>query len=226
MYKVSPSGIGSLLECPRCLWLYANESVARPRGIFPSLPGGMDELFKNYFDKYRQDGKLPPEIEGKIDAKLFGDLAKLKPWREIDFGRGGFGAEFPKLNIKLRGAIDELLVNKKGEFIAFDFKTRGYPTKEDTHKHYQHQLDLYALLFEENGHKAAEDGYLLFFWPTDYKNKIAKFKTELVKLSVSAKGGMKILEEVNAIVSGEIPKSHEKCEYCFYYSAYKDSFED
>ena len=226
MYKVSPSGIGTLLECPRCLWLYVNESVNRPRGIFPSLPNGMDDLFKSYFDIYRKQGKLPPEIDGKIDAKLFGDLKKLEPWRNIDFGRGGFYAEFPELNTQLRGAVDELLVNDKGEFITFDFKTRGYPTKEDTHEHYQHQLDLYALLFEKNGYTAAKDGYLLFFWPKEYKNRTAKFETELVKLSVSAKNGIKILEEVNKIVSGEIPQSHAKCEYCQYYSAYKDSFED
>src|SRR3989344_1821817 len=125
--KVSPSGISSLLECPRCLWLQMNENVKRPRGIYPSLPNGMDDVFKKYFDEYRGGDSLPPEIDGK--------------------------------------------------FIPFDFKTRGYPTKEDTHEHYRTQLDLYALLFEKNGHKVAPFGYLLFFWPQSYGIGNANFKS-------------------------------------------------
>lgn len=216
MLKVSPSSIGMLLGCPKCLWLFANEGIKRPFGIFPSLPGGMDELFKNYFDTYRAKGKLPPEIEGKVDGKLFDDMDKLKPWREIDFGRGGLNAQFPDLNIHLRGAIDELLINDKGEYVMFDFKTRGYPTKHDTHKHYQHQLDLYSLLFKENGMKPANYGYLLFFWPTEYKQNFTKWDTDLVKLEVGANKGMKILQEVREIADGLKPKAHERCVYCVY----------
>lgn len=216
MYKLSPSLVGSLLECPRCLWLYANEKISRPRGIFPSLPNGMDELFKKYFDVYRAKGELPPEIAGKIDAKLYDDIEKLNIWRNINFGRGGFKAEFPEYGILLGGAVDELLVNPSGEFIPFDFKTRGYETKKDTHEHYQHQLDLYSLLFEKNGLKAAKEGYLLFFWPESYKKGSTEFTTKLVKLEVSPKNGLKVLEEVHKIVSGPKPEAHANCEYCLY----------
>lgn len=216
MLKVSPSGIGFLLECPRCLWLYANEKIARPRGIFPSLPSGMDEVFKKYFDTYRAKDELPPEIKGKVEGELFQDLGKLRPWREINFGRGGLCASFLDLNITLRGAIDELLINAENEYIPFDFKTRGYPTKEETHKHYQHQLDLYALLFKENRLKVANYGYLLFFWPREYKEGKAKFDTKLIKMSVSPKRGFEILKEVREIVEGPKPKAHKDCEYCLY----------
>lgn len=205
-----------LLECPRCLWLYANENIKRPFGIFPSLPGGMDELFKKYFDKYRRLGELPPEIEGKVKGKLFDDFDKLKALREVNFGKGGLCAQFSDLDIELRGAIDELLINDKGEYIPFDFKTRGYPTKDDTHKHYQYQLDLYSLLFEKNDMKSANYGYLLFFWPKGYDKRSASFDTELKKLEVSPKKGMEILHRVRSIVDAEKPKSHEKCEYCLY----------
>jgi hypothetical protein len=225
MYKVSPSGIGMLLECPKCLWLYANEGVKRPRGIFPSLPSGMDEIFKIYFDKFRKKGKLPPEIDGKVDGKLFTDLKVLDPWRNIDFGRGGLYAQFPELDIALRGAIDELLINDKGEYIMFDFKTRGYPTKEDTHKHYQHQLDLYTLLFEKNDLKPADYGYLLFFWPKEYHERGVRFNSELKKLKVSPERGMKILQEVYDVVTNEMPQAHEKCIYCLY-RGLGQSFED
>jgi CRISPR/Cas system-associated exonuclease Cas4 (RecB family) len=216
MYRVSPSLIGYLFECPRCLWLHFNEGLKRPRGLFPSLPGGMDEMFKKYFDEYRQKKELPPEIKGKIDARLFDDMEKLETWRNIDFGRGGFKAQFPEYDILLSGAIDELLITPDGSFIILDFKTRGYPTKEDTHAHYQHQLDLYALLLEKNNMKVYPKGYLLFFWPEKYSDNIANFKTELVELELSAARAHEILQRTVEIINGKKPLAHSNCEFCIY----------
>ncbi|MDP1629389.1 MAG: PD-(D/E)XK nuclease family protein [bacterium] len=216
MFKISPSLIGSLLECPRCLWLHFNEELKRPRGFFPSLPGGMDETFKNYFDEYRQKGGLPPEIAGKIDARLFDDMEKLEIWRNVNFGRGGFKAEFPEYDILVSGAIDELLVAPDGKYIPLDFKTRGYPTKKDTHEHYRHQLDFYALLFEKNDLPPAKAGYLLFFWPEKYADNRAEFKTELVEMEISPERAYKILKQVRDIIDGLQPSAHQNCEYCNY----------
>lgn len=214
--KVSPSGVSYLLECPRCLWLHFNEDKKRPRGAFPSLPDGMDNVFKKYFDEFRQRGELPPEIEGKAEGKLFTDLKQLNAWREFNFGRGGIRTEFPELNMAVAGAIDDLMVTSDGKFIPFDFKTRGYPTKEDTHEHYRHQIDLYALLFQKNGFEVAGYGYLLFFWPLSYGLGTASFKTELVKMDVSTSRGYSVLEKVRSILAGEIPSAHVSCEFCVY----------
>lgn len=215
-YKVTPSGIGTLLECPRCLWLYANEGLKRPRGIFPSLPDGIDNVLKAYFDTYRAKGQLPPEIEGKVEGKLFADRSKLHDMRETNFGKGGLRGEFSEYNMLLQGAIDELLVTDDGRFIPFDFKTRGYPVKEDTHEHYRSQLNLYALLFEKNNMPAAGIGYLLFFWPKAYEKGKGEFETALIKMDINAKEGMKVLKRVHDIVTGEMPASHTDCEYCIY----------
>ena len=204
------------MVCPRCLWLHFNENVKRPRGAFPSLPDGMDNVFKNYFDEYRQGGGLPPEIEGKVDGVLFSDFSKLNKWREFNFGRGGIRASFPEMDIEVAGAIDELLVGSDGKFIPFDFKTRGYPTKEDTHEHYRGQIDLYSLLFEKNGFPVADHGYLLFFWPQSYSMGTANFKTELVKMDVSPSRGYSILEKARKIITGPKPPKHESCEYCMF----------
>lgn len=216
LYKVSPSGVSYLLECPRCLWLHFNEGKKRPRGAYPSLPNGMDDAFKKYFDEYRGRGELPPEIEGKAEGKLFADLKKLNAWREFNFGRGGIKAEFPELKMAVSGAIDDLMVSPDGKFVPFDFKTRGYPTKEDTHEHYRHQLDLYSLLFQKNDLEVAGYGYLLFFWPQNYSPGAANFKTELVKMDVSPSRGYGVLEKVYSILTSQIPRAHEACEYCAY----------
>lgn len=216
MIKISPSLIGALLECPRCLWLHINENIRRPRGIFPSLPSGMDGVLKKYFDEYRMRGELPPEIDGKVEGRLFDDIKWLNAWREIDFGRGGMRVEIPEYGMLLAGAIDDLLVSPDGKYVPFDFKTRGYPLKEDTHEHYRHQLDLYTLLFQKNNLPPADYGYLLFFWPESYSLGATNFKTELVKLDVSPSRGMSILKKAHEIIKSLMPERHGACEYCAY----------
>jgi len=176
----------------------------------------MDNVFKKYFDEYRKSGELPPEIEGKVNGRLFDDVKKLRSWQEFNFGRGGIRALVPELDMEIAGAIDELLISPEGKFIPFDFKTRGYPTKEDTHEHYRTQLDLYAFLFKKNGMEPADYGYLLFFWPESYQMGLANFKTELVKIDVSPSRALSILEKVHQIVIGKIPPAHQMCEFCTY----------
>lgn len=219
LIKISPSGVSYLMECPRCLWLHFNEDKKRPRGVFPSLPDGMDNVFKKYFDEYRGKGELPPEIDGRVEGRLFDNVKQLNSWRDFNFGRGGIRTEIPELNMVISGAIDDLLVAPDGKFVPFDFKTRGYPTKEDTHEHYRSQLDLYALLFQRNGFEPAGYGYLLFFWPETYGLGMANFKTNLVKMDVSPSRALSILERVRGIIVGEKPSQHEACEYCLYREA-------
>jgi RecB family exonuclease len=190
--------------------------VKRPRGAFPSLPDGMDNLFKNYFDSWRAKNGLPPEIDGKIEGKLFDNFEKLNIWRNINFGKGGLSAVFPEYRLVLKGAIDDLIVAPDGKFVPLDFKTRGYPTKEDTHRHYQHQLDCYALLFEKNSLPPAEYGYLLFFWPEEYRNSSARFSSELIKMEVSTRRARTLLAKTRAILNNPLPEYHQDCEFCVY----------
>src|SRR3989338_6659737 len=56
---LSPSALNLFLECARCFWLEKVKKIKRPRGIFPSLPGGMDRIIKTYFDSYRSQ-VIPP----------------------------------------------------------------------------------------------------------------------------------------------------------------------
>ena len=211
LFVVSPSQIGMLLECPRCLWMYFREGLKRPSGPFPSLPGGFDGLFKKYFDGFRKEGTLPPELFGKIDGKLFDDTTLLSVWQN---NWKGISAEFPEYRMLLRGAIDDLIVDQDGRFVPLDFKTRGYPTKEATAAHYQTQLDCYALLFSANGYSVADYGYLLFFWPKKYREHSAEFETELIKMSVDANRGKEILAKAAEIIRGKEPSAHSECEFC------------
>src|SRR3989344_3459495 len=83
-FKLSPSSLTLMEECPRCFWLDKHKVWKRPAGIFPSLPSGMDGILKNHFDKFMRKGILPPELSANgncSDMKLFDDEEKLKVWR-------------------------------------------------------------------------------------------------------------------------------------------------
>lgn len=61
-YKLSPSALNLMGECPRCFWLTHHGVWKRPSGIFLSLPSGMDRIFRA-----RVEGKSKAGRPGKLD---------------------------------------------------------------------------------------------------------------------------------------------------------------
>ena len=149
-FKFSPSSLSLLKDCPRCFWLQFNKGIKRPNGIFPSLPSGMDKILKEHFNRFMEKGKLPPELCENGHTKnmlLFNNHALLAIWRS---NFKGIQWVDKKGNI-FRGAVDNIL--KKGKkLIVLDYKTRGYPLKDDTADHYKDQLDIYNLLLRKNNY--------------------------------------------------------------------------
>ncbi len=213
-YKLSPTSLSLMEECPRCFWLRYH-GKKRPESIFPSLPGGMDAILKKHFDKFIGKGKLPPEIKenGKCkDCKLFDNKQLLELWRNA---RKGLEVEDKQGNI-LRGAIDNLLV--RGEkLIVLDFKTRGYPLKEDTHEIYQNQLDIYNFLLQKNGYEAEDFAFLLFYYPKEVlETGEVVFDTKLIKMQVNIKNAEELWKKALKLLNGSCPKKHEEkiCHWC------------
>src|SRR3989344_9503564 len=154
--RLSPSTLNVFLDCPKCFWLAQAKEIHRPRGIFPSLPGGMDLLIKDYFDKYRNVGKLPPELEGKLDGvELFSDQELLNKWRNW---RSALIYEDTETGAFLSGMLDDLGVLKSGKglfsaeggsssggentfFVPLDYKTRGFDVKPGGEDFYKNQLN-------------------------------------------------------------------------------------
>src|SRR3989338_4065443 len=88
-FKLSPSSLGLMKDCPRCFWLTQHGVWKRPVGIFPSLPAGMDRILKTHFDKFMNRGELPPEIKEygiSNGYKLFDDKKQLDIWRSMHKG--------------------------------------------------------------------------------------------------------------------------------------------
>lgn len=53
-FKLSPSSLNLMLECPRCFWLQLVKKEKRPDTPFPSLPSGMDKVLKEHFDRFME----------------------------------------------------------------------------------------------------------------------------------------------------------------------------
>jgi len=211
VYKLSPSKLNLFKECERCFWLDLNGVWRRPMGVFPSLPAGMDRILKVHFNRFMEKGKLPPELCENSEChnmKLFSDSEKLKIWQD---SRKGVSFTDKDGNV-LHGAVDNLLVNGK-KLIVLDYKTRGYPIKDDTAGHYQLQLDVYNLLLRKNGYSTEDFAFLLFYVPKEVMaTGEVLFDTELVRMKIDASRGMKVWRDAIKLLNEDCPK--KRCEWC------------
>lgn len=208
---LSASTLSLFKECPRCFWLQFVKGIHRPKTIFPSLPGGMDGVIKTYFDRYRAKG-LPPELKGKVEGKLFPDQELLNRWRSRT---GGLWFEDKKLGARLMGLLDDCLVHR-GKYIPLDYKTRGYPPRDDSNRYYEHQLDIYTFLLEQNGCKTKSVGYLVYWWPEEVSEKgIVRFAVEPKQMMTDLKRAYKLFTDAVLLLRRDSPpKQHSNCGFC------------
>ena len=210
-HKLSPSSLSLMKECPRCFWLTQHKVWKRPASIFPSLPSGMDSILKKHFDRFMEKNELPPELcfhNHCKGLKLFDNKDLMKVWRS---NLKGISWTDNKGNI-LHGAVDNILVNGK-KLVVLDYKTRGFPCKEDTHEHYQDQIDIYNYLLRKNDYETEDFGFLLFYHPTDVlENGNVVFETNLVKMKIDVKNAEKIFKKAIDLLNEECPV--KTCEWC------------
>ena len=169
-------------------------------------------VIKTYFDRYRTDGKLPPEINGKVQGCLFTDIAVLGKWR--NWRTTNLRYEDKALNASLSGALDDCLVEDNC-YIPLDYKTRGSQLKEDPRKYYQTQLDCYCLMLEASGYKTKGVAYLAYYWPLEVKEGgIVQFHVEPIMIETKLDSARKIFTNAVNLLSSDIPPASQACEYC------------
>jgi len=218
MINVSASALGILEDCPRCFWFDRIEKRPRPRGIFPSLPGGFDKIIKTCMDGFRRELKLPPELAEKQMLEkgyiLFDDQAKMDRMRNWRTGlKVAHGVE-----CALIGALDDLLyIPEKHVFAPLDYKTKGSPTSaEDALKYYQRQLDCYDLLLMKNGFPTNHEAFLLYFSPDAmYEIGNCHMHTQIITIQTDPARAESLLEDASDILSMDKPPAPAiDCEYC------------
>lgn len=210
-FKLSPSSLKLMDECPRCFWLTQNKVWKRPQTIFPTLPSGMDRVLKNHFDSFMEKGELPPELCENGDCnnlKLFDDKGLLKEWRNVFKGISWTDEN----GNNLHGGVDNILTNGK-KLVVLDYKTRGYALKEDTANNSQNQLDTYNFLLRKNGYDTEDFAFLLFYVPKEVmETGEVVFDTTLVKMDVDVKNAEKIFNDAIKLLNSGCPKNG--CEWC------------
>jgi len=209
--RLSPSTLNIYLECRKCFWLQFNRGIKRPRGIFPSLPGGMDNVIKSYFDTYRVRGELPPELREGVEGVLVPELDLIRKWRDW---RTGLSYTDSSLNAVLFGALDDCVLDE-GFYVPLDYKTRGYAPGGDSERYYGNQLNCYSLLLEENGYRVKNHAYLVYYYPDSVgEDGVVKFNVQPVRLNTELRRAKKTFEGAVELLRGDMPPDTPGCEYC------------
>ena len=173
-------------------------------------------VLKRRFDKYRDEGELPPELSALIGMRLYNKPEHIKAWRNTPHGLHWVDGE----GNLFHGAVDELLDNS-GTLVVLDFKTRGFPLKGDSTYYYQSQLDIYNLLIRNNGVPTEDFSYLLILHPTGIEagrelEQRVTFQTDLVNMPISVGHAEELFTHAREILKGPMPQAAEKCRYCQY----------
>ena len=229
-FSLSPSKLSILKECPRCFYDAVVLHVARPRGAFPSLPGGMGLIVKAYVDQFR--GALPPQLQGRVPGVLYPDLAvlrRLRNWRSGLSVSLTFDVRGNSVGVKLIGALDDLLV-VGSQYAPLDTKTKGSAPKDDGSQFYQTQLDCYALLLEANGMPPTDSGFLWYWWPATVASKPdpaansrgpVEFETVVYEINTRTDRARTLMQAAADVLTGERPVSASGCDYCQFALAYQ-----
>jgi len=115
----------------------------------------------------------------------------------------------------LTGAVDNVLVKGK-KLVVLDYKTRGFDLKDDTHEHYQSQLDIYNFLLDKNGYSTENYGFLLFYVPKKVeKSGTVTFETILKKMKIDKGNAARLFNSAIRLLEGSCPRTSE-CDWCRY----------
>ena len=213
VFKLSPSTLNLIHECPRCFWLNKHKVWTRPSTPFPQITNGMDRVLKVHFDKFRDRGELPPEIKDHHHTKglkLFDNKELLTLWRNNKKGIQWLDKD---KNI-LMGAVDNILTKGK-KLIVLDYKTKGAPLKDETEagNSYQNQLDFYNFLLRKNNYETEDYAFLLFYYPKEVlETGEVIFDSLLARREVNIKNAEKIFENAIKLLNGDCPD--KSCVWC------------
>ncbi len=221
-YKLSRSKIDLFVQCPRCFWLDTRLKISRPKGPPFTLNSAVDHLLKQEFDGHRAAGTQHPLLDTYgVDAKPVAH-DKLNAWRQ---NFKGVETLYKPTNLTITGAIDDLWMNKAGEYIVVDYKSTSKFGKieelgnETWHDGYRRQMEIYQWLLRQNGLKVSDTGYWVYC-NADKDRKAFDGRLEFELTLLSYKGSDKWVEptlaKIKQTLEADMPKEAADCEHCAY----------
>ncbi|MDE2188411.1 MAG: PD-(D/E)XK nuclease family protein [Patescibacteria group bacterium] len=224
-FKVSRSKIDLFVECPRCFYVDRRLGVGRPPGFPFTLNSAVDTLLKKEFDIHRVAKTAHPLIKKYgIDATPVAH-ADLEKWRH-----NFTGIQFlhKPTNLLIFGAIDDLWINSKGEYIVVDYKSTAKDEEitaldKEWQNGYKRQMEVYQWLLRQNGHKVSDTGYFVYCnGKLDRKSFDAKLEFDITL--IPHQGDDSWVEKTILLIKKvlddpRIPKAKPNCDYCAYIEA-------
>ena len=220
-FKISRSKIESYIKCERCFYIDRVEGISVPSGPPFTLNSAVDNLLKNEFDVLRNSNKKHEIIKRyNIDATP-AKHKLLDKWRN---NFQGIQVELNEFNFLVFGAIDDLWINSKDEYIVVDYKATS---KKDEiielnskwHDAYKRQMEIYQWLLRKNGLKVSNKGYILYCNGSANKNSFAnklEFRTTLHEHSGDDSWVYNTIKKMYNCLNGKLPEENYLCELCNY----------
>ena len=227
-FTISRSKIDCFRECKRCSYIDLRLGVKRVSGPSFTLNNAVDELFKKEFDGHRADGTVHPLAKAYgLDAVPLKD-DRLDEWR--DALKRGVKTHHLETNLIVRGGIDDVWVNGKGELIVVDYKATSKKeapkSEDDLYPSYKKQIEVYQWLFRRNGFKVSPTGYFVYAnGMTDRKAFDGKLEFDINLVSYTGDDSWvePILHDIKETLSSdELPPvgfafdGVKPCDYCTY----------
>lgn len=224
-FKLSRSKIDLFIECPRCFYIDRVLGTSRPPGFPFALNSAVDHLLKQEFDALRVQGKTHPLI------KKYGVDARPVAHEDLDTWRENFkGVQFlhKPTNLLITGAIDDLWINSKDEYIVVDYKSTSKSEEitelnKDWQDGYKRQMEVYQWLLRQNGYTVSSTGYFVYCnGITDKDAFDAKLEFDITLIAYEGDDSWvepTLLDIKKCLDSSVIPPSGEDCDYCSYYNA-------
>lgn len=224
-FKLSRSKIDLFVECPRCFYLDRRLGVGRPPGFPFALNSAVDALLKKEFDLHRAKNKKHPLIE------KYGVDAVPAAHPDLDRWRHNFtGIQYlhQPTNLLIFGAIDDLWINSKEEYIVVDYKSTS---KEEEitalnkawQDGYKRQMEVYQWLLRQNGYQVSNTGYFVYCnGRTDREAFDAKLEFDVTLIPYTGNDSWleKTIMAAHRCLNGDkLPVAGQNCDYCAYFEA-------
>ena len=182
-------------------------------------------MLKKEFDYYRSNSQNHPLLEKHgIDARP-ASHRELNKWRE---NFTGIQYLHEPTNFIIFGAIDDLWINSKDEYIIVDYKStskneRITNVSLDWQIGYRRQMEIYQWLLRRNGYSVSNTGYFLYCnGQTDREmfNERLEFDITLIPYAGDDSWVEETIIKIHScLICGQIPDANDGCDFCAYRSA-------
>ncbi len=221
-FRLSRSKIDLYMDCPRCFYLDNKLGVKRPPGYPFALNSAVDTLLKKEFDILRAKGETHKLIEKYgVDARPTSHKM-LDTWRENFKGVSFYHKE---TGFTVSGAIDDLWINSKNEYIVVDYKATSKEEeitelKEGWQDAYKRQMEVYQWLLRQNGLTVSDKGYFVYCnGKTDVLKFDGKLEFDITLIPYEGKDlwiEPLLLEIKDVLEKDSVPPPSAECDYCAY----------